>query len=258
MKIQILSDLHIEFQDHNIQYNDDAKETVLVLAGDCFLFKNSTKYVEILSQYCNIFKHVLLIPGNHEFYKSSIIRGPEKLSQGIEYAGIKNFTLLNKSSTTIDGVKFVGCTLWADFERDPAIKNLAQEKMNDYKRIRHGTTEIPWKRKLNTNDTLGLHLEHKQFIENEIQERTVVITHHAPSYESIAEEFKGDMLNGAYMSELDEMIKEKNPVLWIHGHVHNSFDYYIGSTRVLCNPKGYPDTEGSENKNFQEVLIVEI
>ena len=87
------------------------------------------------------------------------------------------------------------------------------------------------------------------------KKKTVVVTHHAPSIRSVAEQYKNEHLSAAFASEMEKFIEKTKPDLWVHGHVHTSSDYHIGSTRVICNPRGYAD---EPNDNFDDDLVIEI
>jgi Icc-related predicted phosphoesterase len=83
---------------------------------------------------------------------------------------------------------------------------------------------------------------------------TVVITHHGVHWGSVHSQFKRDMLIPAYVSDLSDTIEAHQPTLWVHGHVHTSFDYRVGETRIVCNAHGY----GDENPDFDGRLVVEV
>lgn len=262
MIFRILSDLHIEFSNYVIQTNDADKDKILILAGDIQVFKKQKQYSEMLIELSVKFKHIIVVPGNHEYYKSRIIGGSRKLRDAID--GL-NITILEKETIVIDDVAIIGATLWSDFGCSQTVLDNAQEEMNDYKHIRHGPPGIPWKRKLTAVDTLGFHNVHKEYIFNEVAKhkannlKTVVITHHAPSLKSQDARYVGNDINRAYVSDLDDMIIDNGPMLWVHGHVHETFDYLVGDTNVRCNPRGYPRKDGShENAQFNEFSEVEV
>ncbi|AUS02838.1 3',5'-cyclic AMP phosphodiesterase protein [Vibrio phage 2.275.O._10N.286.54.E11] len=264
MKFRILSDLHTEFSRYEVPTRQGDLETVLILAGDIGMFKRKSAYADFLEDCSVKFKHVVVVPGNHEYYKTNIGRGSFHVRELIE--GITNISILEKETVIVDDVAIIGATLWTDFGRDELVRFKAQEVMNDYRQIRYGPEAVPWQKKLHTNDTLAMHFEHKKFIFSEVQKhkndglKTVVISHHGPSTKSIDTDYIGDELNYAYISDQSEDIFDYAPNLWIHGHVHQNFDYEIGDTRVVCNPRGYPNRIGGgfENPNFDDFFSVEI
>lgn len=130
--------------------------------------------------------------------------------------------------------------------------------MTDYKRIRLAKEGY---RKLRATDTLQYHALQKSWLNKKLQEpfagRTVVITHMAPSMRSVADRFAQDRASAAYASRLDDMVEKAD--LWVHGHMHNSFDYMVGKCRVICNPCGYMTRGGgTENGQFDANFIVNI
>lgn len=242
MIIRYLSDLHLEFG--NLR-EEPKPADVLILAGDITI-KNRVEWVNIQA---NRFNHVIMIMGNHEFYRQNLDNTFRKTQENLD----PKVHLLQNESVTIDGVTFHGTTLWTDMNNgDPMTYLEANGGMNDFRLVRadNGTSRFSAERS---------HKEHnvaRVFLNESIQEGDVVITHHAPTMLSIADEFRGQRLNGAYASDLSDIMFDRKPALWFHGHVHNTFDYMIGDTRVLCNPRGY---EGHElNPDFNVNAEVEI
>ena len=131
----------------------------------------------------------------------------------------------------------------------------AMQRMNDYRRIRLS----PSYQKLRSRDTSLIHHTSLKWLQEEIGRdqgcKQVVISHHAPSSESVDPTLRHDILAAAYASDLTEFIKQSGVDLWIHGHLHTQSDYYIGDTRVLCNPRGYPD---EPNKRFVPDLEIDL
>jgi len=96
----------------------------------------------------------------------------------------------------------------------------------------------------------------QKFLENHIDENSIVITHHSPTMLSVPDAFIGSTLNRFFVCDMKKTIEEKQPKIWCHGHTHDSFDYRIGETRILCNPFGYAAFQ--ENLNWKDWLIVEV
>jgi len=248
MKLQILSDLHIEFAQYKLA---DTDADIIVLAGDIHLGERGFQWAKE-----NIrTKEVIYILGNHEFYREATPRLFEKLKEKTKGT---NIHVLENDSISIDGVLFLGCSLWTDFELldnpDVAIAS-ARIHMTDYRRIRIS----PQYRKIAPSFTVVCHRQSKKWLEKEFEnhkgEDIVVVTHHAPSISSIPENDRSNPLAAAFASNMDKMISSSNAKLWIHGHIHTAFDYYIGKTRVICNPLGYPD---EPRRGFNPSFIVEI
>jgi Icc-related predicted phosphoesterase len=199
---------------------------------------------------------VLYVLGNHEFYREKFPGLIDELKMGAEGT---NVCVLENDSVEIGGFRFFGCTLWSDMELfdDPHVASIAAgDTMNDYRLIRHSKTY----RRLSPRDTKAWHSRSvkklREFLEAGDPERSVVVTHHAPSIRSIVDRYRADHVSAAFASNMDDFILEHQPRLWIHGHTHESFDYRIGKTRVVCNPRGYASTE--ENKGFRPEFTVEI
>lgn len=248
MKLQILSDLHIEFAPYEIV---DTDADVVILAGDIHLGdKGFTWARENIKN-----KEVIYILGNHEFYKEATPRLFDKLYE--ETKGT-NIQVLENQSISIDGIRFLGCTLWTDFELldnlDVSIAS-AKIQMTDYRKIRIS----PQYRKIQPSFTVVWHKQSKHWLKKEIEkykgENIVVVTHHAPSINSIPIEDRKDPLSAAFASDMIDFISSSKIKLWVHGHIHTAFDYCIGKTRVICNPLGYPD---EPRRGFNPALTVEI
>lgn len=186
--------------------------------------------------------------GNHEFYGYNYEGTKRKLKEHLPH----NFHLLDNDAVTIGDWNFIGFTFWTDFRNENALEMMEAEcNMNDYKVIRIGNKY----RKLRAKDTLDFHRESKKYLLKQLEtltENVFVISHHAPSYQSIPQQYKKNA-NGAYCSDLDDLIVNHPQIkYWVHGHTHNYFDYKIEDCRVICNPGGYPgqDTEYNPNLYF--------
>lgn len=248
MKIQMMSDLHLEFAPFELPHTD---ADILVLAGD---ISTGTKGIDwCLSLKLNI--PILYILGNHEFYKSAY---PKLIVKLKDRSKGSNVHVLENDSFTLDDVSFLACTLWTDFGLcgNPVLAQLsATQFMNDYKLIR----KSPQYSRLRTSDTHAAFRASIYWLENQLQVtkgKTIVITHHAPSQLSIPDIYKNSTeLNPSFASNLEDFIMNHQPNFWIHGHIHSNVSYTIGKTRVLCNPRGYP-TE--KQIHFDPQMIIEI
>jgi hypothetical protein len=193
--------------------------------------------------------------GNHEFYGQKLQKLIKELQ---ELADGTNIHLLENGSCSNGDVVFLGATLWTDFalNGNPVVSEVvAQTSMNDYRRIR----TLPRYSRLKPSDTRRLHMESRRWLEDQAfahkRQKVVVVTHHAPSRESIPPAFAGDPCNPAFASDMSRFIVESEAQLWVHGHIHYCRDYTLGKTRVLANPRGYP-TESRQG--FDPGLIVEV
>lgn len=259
-----MSDLHLEFSCGRLSVpkTDDDKDTILVLAGDIGLAAKTATYKEFVEDMSVQFKEVIYVMGNHEHYKGKFRTTKTKLLEA--FADCPNVHILEKDVRVFDGVAFIGATLWTSMNNmDPFVMMDVKTNMNDYKTIRNGPVSMPWKCKLDPMDTVGDHLNAVHYIFEEIPKqkeagnKVVVVTHMAPSWQSVDEKFKMDPMNGAYVSNLDYKIVDADPQLWFHGHTHVSLDYNIENTRVICNPRGY-DTGTDLNPDFDNCKVIEI
>lgn len=271
MKIWIVSDLHYEMQAHLPLTIPEAD--VAVLAGD--INRPLEVAVEWSAMEIAWRMPVILVPGNHEFYGNSVGGG---LRRGIEAASRHpSVHLLVDDTVVISGVRFVGGILWTDYalgaegvsgegrDRDVAyaMRN-AYGLLNDHRAIRKIDSKdivppMTWETNFWTPaDARQAHQRTRAFLESVLSEEfngpTVVVTHHAPTPLSVAARFQGSPLNPAFASDLTDLIWTHQPDLWIHGHVHDSFDYELDQTRVIANPRGY----GQENLAFDPALVVEV
>jgi len=263
MIIRILSDLHTEFGPYQVESTPEDFDTTLILAGDIGLYKH-VEYAKFIQELAGRFCRILMVSGNHEFYSGKMYTEQEKFESRVDRP---NVHIMHNDKMVIDGILFVGGTLWTNYRNgDPIVMWDAEQGINDYKKIRVAKNGY---RKLRATDVLAEHhITHRYIVdtveaEKDNYEKIVVITHHAPSRQSVECMFKNSPLNDAYVNDFDYWIDEHGPDLWIHGHVHQSWDYMIGNTRILCNPKGYPreGRDGStynQNADFEPTLRIEL
>jgi predicted phosphodiesterase len=255
LKIHVLSDVHIEFG----KFRHEPPECdVVVLAGDIGPGKSGIAWAQM------IFKDVpvIYVPGNHEFWGRIYSDHVLAMAKRSADAGI----LFGHNSTfVINGVRFICATLWTDLEiwGDTFTAGLAARRgMRDFDKIQ--MFDDRHQGGMGVQDWLDIHHESRAFIEGELARdfdgKTVVVTHHAPSEQSTDRvHYAGNPLTPCYASNLEKLILERQPALWIHGHVHQTFDYCIDRTRVVANPRGYVGM-GPEHLNitFNPSLLVEI
>lgn len=238
MKLHILSDLHLEFESFEPPQTDS---DAVVLAGDIHIGHRGIEWaVETFPD-----KPVIYVNGNHEFYGQSLPGHYEKIKNASE--GTNVHTLENEPFV-LDGVAFLGCTLWSDFElfgNAYAAEYQAAQWMNDYRKIRIQ----PEFRQLRPGDTAAIFRRSLKWLANQLkkyhEKKIIMISHHAPSRKSLPQAFQDQEIGAAFASDLEEFIKASNISCWIHGHLHQFQDYYIGNTRVICNPRGYPTEDRS-------------
>lgn len=250
MKLRIISDLHIDPRwsaPFDLPKHDDDSESILIVAGDA---GEQTTACETLSGYCDRFREVIYVMGNHEYYRGSMVCTVDKIKDAV---GKRNLWVLDAEEYVTPDFVIIGATLWTDmFGGDPFLEWNSRQNMNDYHVIRTGDKQDPYERLLQPVDTMDIHRQHLDFIkmrvaywkEAEPSKTIVVVTHHAPSSQSVAPRFTGNALNCNFHSNLDGYIMYQPIALWVHGHMHNRSDYMIGDCRVICNARGYHANDG--------------
>lgn len=251
MTFRIISDIHLEScPNYLIAEMAGEEDQILLLAGDIYPYYRTLqgKRRDFFEDISRRFKEVVYIPGNHEYYFGDFAKGDDLLRTYFE--DFPNIHFLNGDLVELDGVKIIGCTLWTEI--DPTSAAHLGRFFSDYIAIKTGRDF------LTPAQTVYLHREHKRFIAENADNNSVIITHHCPSYLSVHSKFKGDELNPFFYNNMDQLILDIQPKLWIHGHTHCSMNYKIGETRVLCNPKGYYNPHkyaDPENIEFNEFLV---
>lgn len=255
MKIWVLSDLHLEFGVPFVQQAPPDAD-VLVCAGD-LLTRGIVPSIEWLARHIDPSLPVVFVAGNHEFYGGALQEGLREAREAT--SRYPNLHFLENDAVDISGVRFIGGTLWTDFRLsgdDPQFAmTAAQSGMNDFRKIKF--SKVPFQ-KFKPIHAYRRHMETRAFLASALtiagDRKTVVVTHHAPSCRSISPDFRNDPLSACYASDLEALIAETQPALWVHGHVHHRNDYLLGTCRVVSNPKGYP----GEGSGFDAAFIAEI
>ena len=233
MKIRLLSDLHTEFRlpykTHTM--SEYRGEDVLVLAGD--IASGSTNTMDVIKFFLDQgFPKVVYVPGNHEYYGSTIKHFDDKLLDLCEQT--RNAHFLRPGTVTIDGVMFTGATLWTNFGDNFFCQSAAKRSINDFRQIRNFTTSHAY-------DLYYKHLDYiKQSYETRGNKPVVIVTHFLPARECIAPRWRdGNLLNDYFANDLGSWIADMENTTWLFGHTHDCTDFEIGSTRLVCNPHGY-------------------
>lgn len=258
MSFDLISDLHIHW---TIQFNDDffnPSAPVLAILGDVCDSHQFPAALSLIEKFSEKWDHVLYVLGNHEFYSATL--SEEYISRlKIRTGYIGNFHILERDAIAIEDTLFLGCTLWSNMmNNNPNSWLECFSSLNDYQFIRCD------KNGKSVNMTPGDSIEwfDKSFrwLEYTLDELThdkiVVLTHHAPSFQSIARRFKGSFSNGGFANDLDEFIMDRPKIkVWAHGHCHNSSDYNIGSTRIITNPLGYSGELYDKSRSYLPLLV---
>lgn len=291
MKIAIGSDLHLEFG--AIALTNTEAADVLILAGDICMArdfeiietKRAERYFAFFEQVAKEFPQVIYIMGNHEHYNGDVAYSHSILKRHL--AKFPNIHVLEKETLELDGVTFVCATMWTNMNNeDPVTLHAVKDMMNDFRNVKnsnrmisrtvplyddgiynvdrkvigHKVKEEP--AKFSPQDSVDDHKRALDYINhvlmNDDTKKYVVVSHHTPSWQSCAPKWQGDrVMNGAFHTELGDFIAYRPQIkLWVHGHTHDDFDYPIGETRIVCNPRGYI---GHENRaDSFKLLYVEV
>jgi len=268
MLIQYASDLHLEMRQ---SWSKILKPVapILVLAGDIG-DPTSQDYRSFLDWCGSQWKATFIVAGNHEFYNSSscykwkhlvhVDTHAERLAECRRVADMvvtRNVHFLQQRRVDLDGVAFLGATLWTDLSA-PADADIAVRNMNDYQKIATATaTATP--EAITPIDTTDWHRADYRWLDHEIKTceesgtPAVVITHHLPSYSLIASRWTDHPINSAFASRSDALIR--SPVkAWIAGHTHAGTVQNRNNIALLINPLGYPGERGT----FKSSCTVEI
>ena len=299
MKIAVCSDLHLEFGDIELKNTEGAD--VLILSGDILVANDirdrdvygvmdgtrSNRYHDFMRRCSEEFKNVVYVAGNHEHYNGDFKYTYAILKNKFEY--LKNVHILDRECIEIDGVTFIGSTLWTDMnKRDPLTLEHMKSMMNDFRCVTNSNRSVFRTVPLYQKDENGQYVkdergsliqcgskkkeeaarfspldaveEHEKCLDyikevlvgvRERDGKAVVVGHHTPSHKSCHPRYAhDDIMNGGYHSDLSEFILDHPEIkLWTHGHTHELFDYVIGETRIVCNPRGYVGYE-SISKDF--------
>lgn len=262
IKLLVLSDLHLEFAEFRV--SDSSKFDVVILAGDIGTGPRAVGWAARNFRG----KPVIFVPGNHEFYGFERTRALERLREAAMGTCVH---LLDRDGVTIDGVRFLGATLWTDFALDVAAGTSVSQAMrdgesglNDFAGQIHehetgnliATRFKPWQAAREHALSCAWLLERLQSATG--NGPTVVVTHHAPCSKSMHPQYAGSKLNPCFYSDLPSEFFQRAE-LWVHGHTHSSSDYQHYRTRIVANPRGYVNWKGrAENGSFVPDLVVEI
>jgi len=219
---QYMSDLHLDFQKDggaSCVKSIEPLSDIIVLAGDIDGHKN---IIKTLKHFASLWKHVIFVPGNHEYYGSSIAHLKPIFESSIRE---QNLHILMNNVVEIEGQRFVGTTLWFEKTVNAILRH---KQFSDFKYIEKAKEDI-----FKEFD------QAKHFLSQNIQEGDVVVTHHIPSPSLTADKYKLHAGNCFYASDLDNIIMKTNPKVWVFGHTHELIDKTLGDTRFVCNPLGY-------------------
>lgn len=241
MKVAYCSDLHLEFK--SIELNNEGGAEVLILAGDIYLiYRMHDDMVDTFNSFINHvaseFKHVIYVTGNHEYYDANI-NDIQKLRDVVN--GYDNVHVLDNESIIIDGIKFVGGTMWTDMKKDDQyVKRMAPYAMNDFRIIEGLTPELS----IEKFHAFNNYLETEKPVD-------VVVTHHGPSWSCIGLEYIGSKYNPMYVSDVDV----SDVKYWVYGHLHTGNSFEQDGCNIVTNARGYPSEPSFHNFRLKYFIV---
>lgn len=251
MKIQYCSDLHLEFPDNKEYILDNPIEPIadiLILAGDIVLFKIMDDHKDFFDYISRHFKMTFWIPGNHEYYYYQADN-----SEFLDTKIRENVFLVNNCVKEVFGVNLIFSTLWSNISQ--ARRWTIQQAMSDFKVIKYNDHLF------NVDDYNLLHQESVEFIQKALaiksENKTIVVTHHAPTFLNYPEKYVNSKINEAFATNLTALIEESSIDYWIYGHHHSNVgDFQIGKTKLLTNQLGY--VKYNENIGFNSKAYIKV
>jgi hypothetical protein len=251
--IMVAQDLH-DHQDENVR-----TAAMLEMLGSRQL--KAQRFRDFLKRCSFQFPHVIYVAGNHEFYHGKFFASIDHLRE--ECAKYPNIYFLENDTKVINDIVFMGATLWTDCNKhDPFTLHALADMMNDFRIIRHDQSGY---RALKPADIADRHRKTLQYFKTVMdgypqEQKFVVVGHHTPSHMSCHPQYAHDyIMNGGYHSDLSDFILDHPQIkLWTHGHTHHPFDYVLGSTRVVCNPRGYESDGYTEDTGWNPNIVLEV
>lgn len=264
MKLQILSDLHIDSYSRRGYPVGEIPETdadVILVAGDTSNGNHGMKWLRDEASRLN--KPIITIAGNHEYFGQDVLSFDAELANCDSYdvQANKGLKVLQCQSFDIADVRILGCTMWTDYQYNLQKDTIAQSMifMRDYKEIEAGGSLF------NPQVSMDIHAKHRAWFitelkkAHEIGKKVIAMTHHSVSSLSIADKYKDFASNAAFVTDFTDVMKSDfAPTLWVHGHTHEAFDYKVGNTRVVVNPRAYPGEVSSTGIDFAWDKVVNL
>ena len=252
MRLHVLSDLHLERRP-SLPEDIDVDADAVILAGDVGAGTRGVEWARRLARE----RPVLYVAGNHEFYGHGM---PELIDEMRGAAAGSSVRVLENNEVVLDGVRFLGCTLWSDFdfdgpERRAESMKVCERFVNDYRHITFG----PARRRLTASDTRTFHISSRRWLGARLAQPhdgpTVIVTHHAPMIRTRPPQPLLRALAGAFASDVTDLMGIDRVALWIFGHTHRAADVEVRGTRIVSNPCGYP---GQDVAGFDPARVIEL
>lgn len=264
MKLQILSDLHIDsyaIQSHPIGHIPKTDADVVLVAGDTA--NSDTGMPWLQEQAARLQVPLITVAGNHEYFDEDVLHFDHKLATWDNYNAdtAQGVRVLQCQHIDIGEIRILGCTLWTDYQYQANEDTMvaARRFMRDYKQI-YADNEL-----FSPEVSIKIHTYQRRWLKQalitakQLGKKTVVMSHHSISPLSVSEKYATLPSNAAFVSDLSAWMYEPwAPTLWVHGHTHEAFNYRIGNTRVVVNPRAYPNEVSSTTIAFAWDRVIEI
>jgi len=206
---------------------------ILILAGDITTARYPDAVRDMFAYLAPKYRNILYVLGNHEFYRSTPQDTLIRMRRAAD--AFINVRVCNNETVQIGSQRFVCGTGW--FPPPSRASLHAKVYMNDFYQIR---SFEPW--------VYRQYELMRALLTQCLCKDDIVVTHHLPSTASISAQYAQSPLNAFFMADFEDLIKERHPRYWIHGHTHIACRYQIHGTEVVCNPLGYPNEFGSTRK----------
>lgn len=266
LRIQIVSDLHIEFyhESKNLDFLIEPEAPILALLGDIG-YACSRQLKNFLYSQCDRFEKVLFLAGNHEYYNNGT--NTSSMTEQLEWmrnvcSKHPNLHFMEQESIILNDVVVLGTTLWSNISKKD--RRMAENFLNDYRlSYNHAPGEYP--RNLKAKETTAIYLESISWIESQLKkakknsQKVVVLTHHTPMLTGTSHpQFKDSSVTCCFSSDLEALLLSSGPTLvaWACGHTHYNFDFMVGSVRVVSNQRGYKNRDKDDYQKDGVVLEV--
>ncbi|MCW3785493.1 metallophosphoesterase [Plebeiibacterium sediminum] len=252
ISIQYCSDLHLEFPENEQFLKDNfivPKANVLLLAGDILPLRLLDKFNWFWDKIANDFEQVYWVPGNHEYYHENLSNYHGSLNIKIR----PNISLVNNCTVSINDIRLIFSTLWSQIKTENQW--IIERRLNDFHLIKNGEYAFT------AESFNSLHNESLEFLIGALKDskayKTIVCSHHVPTFLNYPDMYKGDILNDAFATELFSLIEEHQPEAWIFGHHHwNCNAFLIGKTQMLTNQLGYVRNKEHELFSLAATVIL--
>lgn len=264
MRIQIVSDLHIDTYARRNEFIGEIPKTdadIVFVAGDTANSDQGMRWLQAQAKRLEV--PVLTIAGNHEYFDEDVLSFDDKLATWDNYDATtqQGLKVMQCQHFDIGDFRILGCTLWTDYRYQFTEDTMATAMrfMRDYQQIRAGDTLF------SPEISIQLHQQQRRWLKEALQEavrqdkKAIVMTHHSVSPLSVSEKYAQLPSNAAFISDLSAWMHEDwAPQLWVHGHTHEAFDYQVGNTRVVVNPRAYPGEISSTDLEFAWDKVVTV